>query len=129
VRKTIKNIGYNSSEIGFDWETCAVLTAIEKQSGDIAMGVNATSDKEQGAGDQGMMFGYACDETPELMPAPIMYSHKLVKRLAELRKANKVDFLRPDAKSQVTFQYKDGKPVAVETVVVSTQHTPSVEMA
>ena len=126
VRQTIKNIGYNSSHMGFDWETCAVLSAIEKQSADIAMGVDATSDSEQGAGDQGMMFGFACDETDELMPAPIMYSHKLVKRLADLRHANKVDFLRPDSKSQVTFEYVQGQPERVNAVVISTQHSPDV---
>jgi S-adenosylmethionine synthetase len=128
VRQTIKDIGYNSSDIGFDWETCAVLTAIEKQSGDIAMGVDRASPGEQGAGDQGMMFGYACDETDDLMPAPIWYAHKLVRRLAELRKAKDVDFLRPDSKSQVTFEYKDGRPVRVKAVVISTQHTPDADM-
>jgi S-adenosylmethionine synthetase len=128
VRQTLREIGYNSSDIGFDWETCAVLTAIEKQSPDIAMGVDAHEGHEQGAGDQGMMFGYACDETDELMPAPITYAHKLVKRLANKRKTNVVDFLRPDAKSQVTCEYKDGKPVRVDTVVISTQHSPEVSM-
>ncbi|MEZ4272312.1 MAG: methionine adenosyltransferase [Myxococcota bacterium] len=126
VRRTIQRIGYNSSEMGFDWETCAVMSAIDKQSPDIAMGVDETQAHEQGAGDQGMMFGFACDETEELMPAPIMYSHKLVKRMADLRHQNVVDFLRPDSKSQVTFEYKDGRPIQVNTVVISTQHTPDV---
>ncbi|MBN1960861.1 MAG: methionine adenosyltransferase [Deltaproteobacteria bacterium] len=127
VRRTIQNIGYNSSEMGFDWETCAVLTAIEKQSPDIAMGVDANNKHEQGAGDQGMMFGYACDDTKELMPAPIIYAHKLTKRLADLRKKNRLNFLRPDGKSQVTFEYHNGSPVRVDTVVISTQHTPEVK--
>jgi len=126
VRKTLKDIGYNSSDMGFDWETCAVLTAIEKQSADIAMGVDSASDKEQGAGDQGMMFGYACDDTEELMPAPITYAHKLVQVLAQKRHDAVVDFLRPDSKSQVTFEYKDNRPTQVETVVISTQHSPDV---
>jgi len=127
VRRTIKEIGYDSSEMGFDWETCAVLTAIEKQSPDIAMGVDASAKHEQGAGDQGMMFGYACDDTKELMPAPIMYAHKLGLKLAELRKKGKLPFLRPDGKTQVTFEYKQGRPVRVDTVIVSTQHSPDVK--
>ncbi len=126
VRQTIREIGYNSSHMGFDWETCAVLTSIDKQSADIAMGVDSSSDHEQGAGDQGMMFGYACNDTDELMPAPIMYSHKLVKKLADVRKDGTLDFLRPDSKSQVTFEYKDDKPVRVDAVVISTQHNPDV---
>jgi S-adenosylmethionine synthetase len=128
VRQTIKEIGYNHSGMGFDWETCAVLTAIEQQSPDIAMGVDEGSGahKEQGAGDQGMMFGYACDETPELMPAPIMYAHKLAKRLSDARKNNELEFLRPDGKSQVTLEYEDDRVVRCEAVVVSTQHTPEV---
>jgi S-adenosylmethionine synthetase len=126
VRQTIRDIGYVSSDIGFDWETCAVITAIEKQSPDIAMGVDSTH-REQGAGDQGMMFGYACDETTEFMPAPIAYAHRLAERLALLRHEGMLTFLRPDGKTQVTFEYRDGKPYRVKTVVVSTQHTPEVE--
>ena len=126
VRRTIKDIGYSSSDMGFDWETCAVMTAIEKQSPDIAQGVDEKSDHEQGAGDQGMMFGYACNETPELMPAPIMYAHNIARRLAQVRKEKKVDFLRPDGKTQVTFNYRNGEPASIDTVLVSTQHSPDV---
>lgn len=126
VRQTVKEIGYNSSEMGFDWESCAVISAIGKQSVDIAMGVDETTDHEQGAGDQGLMFGYASNETDVLMPAPITYSHRLVKRQAEVRKNGALPWLRPDAKSQVTFRYEDGKPTSVDAVVLSTQHDPDV---
>jgi S-adenosylmethionine synthetase len=126
VRKVVRDIGYVSSEMGFDADTCAVLIALDRQSGDIAMGVDASSNKEQGAGDQGMMFGFACDETPERMPLPIQMAHELVKHLAQIRKAGQFAFLRPDAKSQVTVQYREGKPVRVDSVVISTQHSPDV---
>ncbi|MCI0507723.1 MAG: methionine adenosyltransferase [Gammaproteobacteria bacterium] len=126
VRQTVKRIGYNSSEMGFDWESCAVLTSIDKQSSDIAMGVDEKEDHEQGAGDQGLMFGYASNETAVLMPAPITYAHRLVKRQAEVRKSGKLPWLRPDAKSQVTLRYENDKPVGIEAVVLSTQHTPDV---
>ena len=130
ARAAIKEIGYTSSAMGFDWESCGVLIAIEPQSPDISQGVTEGEGafKEQGAGDQGLMFGFAVDETPELMPAPIMYAHKLMKKMAEVRKSGKVDFLRPDAKSQVTLEYdRDNQPVRIETVVVSTQHSPDVK--
>lgn len=126
VRNTIKEIGYNSSEMGFDWETCAVLNGLGKQSPDIAMGVDEGEKKEQGAGDQGLMFGYASNETEVLMPAPITYAHRLVQRQAEVRKNGNLPWLRPDAKSQVTFRYKDGKPVGIDAVVLSTQHDPDI---
>ncbi|MDX2164177.1 MAG: methionine adenosyltransferase [Gammaproteobacteria bacterium] len=126
ARDVIKEIGYNSSEMGFDWESCAVITAIGKQSPDIAMGVNHRPDHEQGAGDQGLMFGYATNETDVLMPASITYSHRLVKKLAELRKHEIIKWLRPDAKSQLTVRYENGKPTGVEAVVISTQHSPDV---
>ncbi|QXE91171.1 methionine adenosyltransferase [Geomonas subterranea] len=128
VRETIKEIGYNDSAMGFDWETCAVLTSIDKQSPDIAQGVTEGEGmfKEQGAGDQGLMFGFACNETPELMPMSILMAHKLVSRLADVRKTGVLDFLRPDSKSQVSIQYIDDKPVHVDTVVISSQHSPEV---
>jgi len=129
VRHTIRDIGYNSSEIGFDWESCAVLNAIGKQSGDIAMGVDETEDHEQGAGDQGLMFGYAANETDVLMPAPITYSHRLVKRQAEVRKNGTLPWLRPDAKSQVSFRYENDRPVGIDAVVLSTQHNPDISLA
>ena len=121
ARETIREIGYTRAKYGFDFETCGVIAAIDEQSSDIAMGVD-----NLGAGDQGLMFGYACNETPELMPLPIMLAHKLVMRLSERRKSGAIDYIRPDGKSQVSVRYVDGKPVAVETVVVSTQHSPEV---
>ena len=127
VRQTVKRIGYNHSDMGFDWESCAVLTAIDKQSMDIAQGVDETNDHEQGAGDQGIMFGYATNETDVLMPAPITYAHRLMRRQAEVRKNGTLPWLRPDAKSQVTFRYENFKPVGIEAVVLSTQHSPDVE--
>ncbi len=129
VRKTILDIGYSDSEMGFDGATCAVLNAIGEQSPDIAQGVNRDSAEAQGAGDQGMMFGYATNETDVLMPAPITYSHRLVRRQAEMRKNGTLPWLRPDAKSQVTFKYKDGQPVAIDAVVLSTQHDADVSMS
>jgi len=128
VRQTVKEIGYNHSDMGFDWESCAVITSIDKQSADIAMGVDESSDHEQGAGDQGLMFGYASNETDVLMPAPITYAHLLVKRQAEVRKNGTLSWLRPDAKSQVTFQYQDNVPVGIDAVVLSTQHNPEISL-
>jgi S-adenosylmethionine synthetase len=128
VRQTVREIGYNSSDIGFDWESCAVLNAIGKQSPDIALGVDETEAHEQGAGDQGLMFGYATNETDVLMPAPITYAHLLVKRQAEVRKNGTLPWLRPDAKSQLTFRYENDKPVGIEAIVLSTQHDPDISL-
>ena len=129
VRKVIVDIGYNSSEIGFDGHTCGVLSAIGKQSSDIAQGVDRDVDENQGAGDQGLMFGFACNDTDVLMPAPLTYAHRLVKRQAEVRKSGVLSWLRPDAKSQITVRYQDGKPVGIDAVVLSTQHHPGVSEA
>jgi S-adenosylmethionine synthetase len=128
ARDTIKRIGYDNTEYGIDYKGCAVMVCYDKQSNDIAQGVDHASDDHlnQGAGDQGLMFGYACDETPELMPAPIYYAHRLMQRQSELRKDGRLPWLRPDAKSQVTFRYVDGRPVEIDTVVISTQHAPEV---
>jgi S-adenosylmethionine synthetase len=126
VRKVVCDIGYDHGDIGFDGQSCAVLNAIGKQSADIAMGVDEAENHEQGAGDQGLMFGYASNETDVLMPAPITYSHLLVKRQSEVRKNKTLPWLRPDAKSQITFRYEDNKPVAIDAVVLSTQHSPEI---
>jgi S-adenosylmethionine synthetase len=129
VRETIREIGYDDPAMGFDHLNCGVMVSLDRQSPDIAMGVNEKEGKEQGAGDQGLMFGYACDHTPELMPMPILLAHKLTKRLADVRKDGTLDFLRPDSKSQVTIRYEDNRPVMVDAVVISTQHSPDVDNA
>ena len=129
VRKTVCEIGYDNPECGFDGNTCAVLTGLGKQSSDIAMGVDESTEKEQGAGDQGLMFGYACNETNVLMPAPIDYAHRLVRRQAEVRKSGELPWLQPDAKSQITFRYENHRPVGIEAVVLSTQHSEDIDLS
>lgn len=128
IRQVIKDVGYNDAAFGFDSQTCAIITSIDEQSPDISQGVSEGIglDKEQGAGDQGIMFGYACDETPELMPMPIQIAHQLVKRLTEVRKKNILDFVRPDGKSQVTIEYDNGTPIRIDTIVLSTQHSAEI---
>jgi S-adenosylmethionine synthetase len=128
VRKTLRSIGYQGTSMGFDWETCAVINALGKQSPDIAQGVNRAKPEDQGAGDQGLMFGYASNETDVLMPAPITYAHRLVKQQAELRKNGKLPWLRPDAKSQVSLRYEHNKPVSADAIVLSTQHSPDIKL-
>ncbi len=129
ARETIRDIGYHSSQMGFDWQTCSVITSIDQQSPDIAQGTTAKMGMDQGAGDQGLMFGFACDETPEMMPMPIIFAHKLCQRLTTVRKNGALDFLRPDGKSQVTIEYENGAPRRVDTVVIAAQHKPDVSHA
>jgi S-adenosylmethionine synthetase len=129
VRKTIKEIGYDKPEYGFDAETCSVMVSIHAQSPDISQGVTATDNKDQGAGDQGLMFGYAVNESDELMPLPILLAHQLTRKLSELRKSKELAWVRPDGKSQVTVEYEDGKPKRIETIVISTQHAPEIDNA
>ena len=128
-KRQIRDIGYTSSAMGFDWETCAIMTAIGVQSPDINQGVDRERPEDQGAGDQGLMFGYATNETAELMPAPILCAHRLVQRQTEVRKSGELDWLRPDAKSQISFHYKDGKPLSIDAVVLSTQHADTIGQA